>query len=66
MTFCQYQSISDPYLGDMAAQSEDLLVADTGVNGKVCAWLQQAQDPDNCTQGILMPGFAWNLPNKNI
>lgn len=49
----QYQNMSDPNLGDMAAQTDDLHVADPGVNGKVCAWLQQAQDPDSCTQGIL-------------
>lgn len=52
MTIFQYQSMSDSYLGDMAARSEDLHGADTGVNGKVCAWLQHAQDPDSCTQGI--------------
>lgn len=54
---CQNMS-QDSYLGDTAAQSEDLDVTDTGVNGKVCAWLQQAQDPDSCTQGILVPGLA--------
>ncbi|XP_060714637.1 oxysterol-binding protein-related protein 7 isoform X2 [Tachysurus vachellii] len=47
-----YQSMPDSYLGDMAAQSEDLHGADTGVNGKVCAWLQHAQDPDSCTQEL--------------
>lgn len=52
MTIFQYQSMSDSYLGDTAARSEDLHGADTGVNGKVCAWLQHAQDPDSCTQGI--------------
>ncbi|XP_053367239.1 oxysterol-binding protein-related protein 7 isoform X1 [Clarias gariepinus] len=48
---CQNMS-QDSYLGDTAAQSEDLDVTDTGVNGKVCAWLQQAQDPDSCTQEL--------------
>lgn len=57
--------MSDSYLGDVAAQTEDLHVADTGVNGKVCAWLQQAHDPDSCTQGILIPGLACNLPILN-
>lgn len=57
--------MSDSYLGDMAAQSEDLHVADTGVSGKVCAWLQQAEDRDSCTHGILIPGLACNLPILN-
>ncbi|KAB5555566.1 hypothetical protein PHYPO_G00035650 [Pangasianodon hypophthalmus] len=47
-----FPNMSDSYPGDVAAQSEDLHVADTGVNGKVCAWLQTAQDPDSCTQEL--------------
>ncbi|XP_060795878.1 oxysterol-binding protein-related protein 7 [Neoarius graeffei] len=47
-----YQSMSDSYLGDMAAKSEDPHVADTGVSGKVCAWLQQTQGRDSCTHEL--------------
>lgn len=47
--------MSESYLGETAAQGKNMHVAGTGVNGKVCAWLQQAQDPDSCTQGI----FIW-------
>ncbi|XP_036427633.1 oxysterol-binding protein-related protein 7 [Colossoma macropomum] len=47
-----YHSISGSYLADVAAQSTDLPSANPGVNGKVSAWLQQAQDPDSCTQEL--------------
>ncbi|KAI4903656.1 hypothetical protein NFI96_033591 [Prochilodus magdalenae] len=47
-----YQSTSVSYLADMATQSTDLPSANPGVNGKVSAWLQQAQDPDGCTQEL--------------
>ncbi|KAL7869218.1 hypothetical protein AOLI_G00132060 [Acnodon oligacanthus] len=47
-----YQSISGSCLADMAAQSTDLPSANPGVNGKVSAWLQHAQDPDSCTQEL--------------
>ncbi|XP_072523289.1 oxysterol-binding protein-related protein 7 [Salminus brasiliensis] len=47
-----YQSISGSYVTDMAAQSTDLPSANPGINGKVSAWLQQAQDPDSYTQEL--------------
>ncbi|KAM3859505.1 oxysterol-binding protein-related protein 7 [Diretmus argenteus] len=36
----------------MAGTSEMLPSANTGVNGKVSAWLQQTLDPDSCTQEL--------------
>ncbi|XP_017551414.1 oxysterol-binding protein-related protein 7 isoform X1 [Pygocentrus nattereri] len=47
-----YQSISGSCLADIAAQSTDPPSANPGVNGKVSAWLQHAQDPDSCTQEL--------------
>ncbi|XP_066521482.1 oxysterol-binding protein-related protein 7 [Hoplias malabaricus] len=47
-----YQHLSGTYLADMANPSTDLSSANPGVNGKVSAWLQQAQDPDSCTQEL--------------
>ncbi|KAG9267837.1 oxysterol-binding protein-related protein 6-like [Astyanax mexicanus] len=46
------QSLSGSYVTDMAAQSTDLPSANPAVNRKVSAWLQQAQDPDSCTQEL--------------
>uniref|UniRef100_A0AAR2IU39 Oxysterol-binding protein n=1 Tax=Pygocentrus nattereri TaxID=42514 RepID=A0AAR2IU39_PYGNA len=44
--------ISGSCLADIAAQSTDPPSANPGVNGKVSAWLQHAQDPDSCTQEL--------------
>ncbi|XP_062859831.1 oxysterol-binding protein-related protein 7 [Trichomycterus rosablanca] len=47
-----FQGMSGSYLGDIAAQSDDQHSADSVVNGKVCAWLQQSNNPENCTQEL--------------
>ncbi|XP_056153195.1 oxysterol-binding protein-related protein 7 [Lampris incognitus] len=40
------------YTGDMAGASEVLPSANTGVNGKVSAWLQQTHEPDSFSQEL--------------
>ncbi|TSK14726.1 Oxysterol-binding protein-related protein 6 [Bagarius yarrelli] len=59
-------SMSGSYRGETADQSEDMHVADTSVNRKVCAWLQQAQDHDNCTQELNRCQMELNDLNRMV
>ncbi|XP_029933231.1 oxysterol-binding protein-related protein 7 isoform X4 [Myripristis murdjan] len=47
-----YQSTTTDYGGDFSGASRVLPSANSGVNGKVSAWLQQTHDTDSCAQEL--------------